>query len=146
MITASIPIAQRNWSRNYSSKKDMANYIKEQIDSDASTFVACQPDYLSTAILPFISHKIFYFPNEQRWGSYLIHDQQRTMNISYSNVVQNIADLPGFFKGYKNYFYLTLNEVPSDSINRYQIKLEKKSFDQYSGRQNTYYLYRLAVQ
>ena len=86
-------------------------------------------------------------PDDERWGSFVIWTQKRKSGLFNAEVVQNVADLPNKFKNYRRYFYITIYELPADSINYYHIKLLKKVIDPYlvsiANSWGTYYLYQL---
>jgi hypothetical protein len=84
-------------------------------------------------------------PDNHRWGSYVIWNQQRVSGIFNPGVVQNVIDLTKDHSGYNNYYYLTILELPADSVKYYHIELLKKTTDQHlvEAPWQTYYLYKL---
>jgi hypothetical protein len=133
---------------NYSEYvKDMAYYINSEVHPDSTTFIACHPDNISVGILPYMSIKSLYMPDNKKWGSYVIWNQQRESDIFNPGIVQNVTDLSKNHPGYKNYYYLTIHELPADSVKYYRIELLKKTTSQYlvnmGSDWQTYYLYKL---
>ena len=127
--------------------KEMATYIKENITSPRKTFMASYPDNLVVTIAPYVPGRLFYFPQSDRWGSFVIWNKERKAGRFNQDVTEHIADLPRIHKGYQQYFYLCLKEIPADSLSHYHIKEVKKVHSEYiQGRAHewaTYYLYQL---
>jgi hypothetical protein len=85
-------------------------------------------------------------PDNKRWGSYVIWNQQRReLSIFNPGVVQNVINLSKDHPGYKDYYYLTTQELPADSAKYYHIELLKKTTDQHlvGNPWPAYYLYKL---
>jgi len=151
MLILMIPTAGRiaiNKIKNYSEYvQEMAYFINNDIHPDSTAFIACHPGNISVGILPYMSIKSIYMPDSRMWGSYVTWNQQRESNIFNPGIVQNITDLSKDHPGYKNYYYLTIHEVPADSIKYYHIELLKKTTSQYlismGSEWQTYYLYKL---
>ena len=124
----------------------MTSFINNEIHPDSTTFIACYPGYISVRMLPYLGIKSFYLPDNKRWGSYVMNKQWEP-GIFNPAVVQNVMNLSMDHPGYKNYYYLTYYELPSDSLKHYHIELVKKTTDQYQlsiGRySNSYHLYKL---
>jgi hypothetical protein len=138
-----------SWAMNLAGKfsewgKEMAHFINNQIQPDSTTFMACYPGNLSSGVLPYMHIKSVYMPDENKWGSFTTWDQQRVSGIFNPNIVQNVANLAGYHAGYKKYYYLTIYELPEDSVKYYHIELLKKTTNQYKTSQwRTIYLYKL---
>ena len=148
MITTTVSLSLTN-IKNYSGYvKAMARFIDTRIQPDSTTFIASHPGNIGVGILPYL-HNIssVYMPDDKRWGSYVIWNQQRESNIFNPGIVQNITNLSKDHPGYKNYYYLTIYEVPADSAKYYRIELLNKTTSQYlvnmGSDWQTYYLYKL---
>lgn len=125
-------------------EKVMAEFINTRIQPDSTTFIACHPDNIGVYILPYLHIKLMYMPDNNRWGSHIIWNQQRESGIFNPGVVQNVINLSKDHPGYKNYYYLTLYELPADSVSYYHIELLKRATNQYlASRWRTFYLYKL---
>ena len=137
-----------NKIKNYSEYvKEMAYFMNNEIHPDSTTFIACHPGNISVGILPYLSIQSIYMPDNKRWGSYVTWNQQRESNIFNPRIVQNVTDLSKGHRGYKNYYYLTIHELPADSVKYYHIDLLKKTTSPYlvsmGSEWQTYYLYKL---
>jgi len=133
---------------NYSEYvKDMAYYINSEVHPDSTTFIACHPDNMSVGILPYLSIKSLYMPDNKKWGSYVTWNQQRISGIFNPAVVQNVVNLSKDHPGYNHYYYLTIHELPADSVKYHHIELLKEITSQYlvsvGSDWQTYYLYQL---
>jgi len=135
-----------NKIKNYSGYiQEMAYFINNDIRPDSSTFIACHPGNIGVGILPYLHIRSIYMPDNNRWGSYVIWNQQRVSGIFDPGVVQNVIKLTKDHSGYNNYYYLTILELPADSVKYYHIELLKKTTDQHlvEAPWQTYYLYKL---
>ncbi|MEI9943096.1 MAG: hypothetical protein WDN26_02655 [Chitinophagaceae bacterium] len=151
MITTSVSFTLKKINPGNNHKKEITDYIKKEINPGSKTFIACHPDNVAVAILPnLLPYKQFYMPDANRWGSYVIWNQERKSGLFNPDIVRNVADLSKKYMGYNEYFYLTINKLPVDSANYYHITLVKQSTNQYmvntANTWNTYYLYKLSSQ
>jgi hypothetical protein len=145
MISTAIILGINEWKYSGTSQKQMAAYIKAH--SDSKTFIAAYPEVIINPVSPFLPKQAFYFPQANRWGTYSIWYQQGNSGSFNPNILQHIAVLPKSHPGFKNYFYLTIKPLPTDSIKYYYIELMTKISDSPQVRPSdpwkTYYLYRL---
>jgi hypothetical protein len=85
--------------------------------------------------------------NESRWGSYVVWNRERVSGNFKPEIVQNVINLSKDHPEYKDHYYLTIYEIPRDSVKTNNIELLKKITEQdetYKGSQwSTYYLYKL---
>jgi hypothetical protein len=147
MVTTTVRVSINNIKNYADHKKAMGKFIDTKIQPDSTTFIACHPDYIAVGILPYLQIRSMYMPDDNRWGSYVIWNQQRESGIFNPGVVQNVMNLAKDHPGYKDYYYLTYYELPTDSVKHYHIDLLKKATNQYQrkiGRHShTYHLYKL---
>jgi hypothetical protein len=147
MITTSITIIAKRTRSEHNHKKEITDYIKNEIRPDSTDFIACHPDNVAAAILPKLDYKKFYMPDINRWGSYTIWNQQRKSGLFDSKVVRNVANLMPDHKGYKRYYYLTIHQLPPDSASHYNIVLLKQASSEHlenaGNNWHTYYLYEI---
>jgi len=147
MVTTAAGWALNN-SKNYSSwKMEMASFINYNIKPDSTTFIACYPGNLSASILPYVPFRFMYFADEQRWGSFTIWNEQRVSGNFNPGIIKNLIDLSTDHVGYKSYYYLTIKELPLDSVNYYHVKQLKKTTNHYiasaAKHWGSIYLYKL---
>jgi len=147
MFTTSISWTISNVKSYSVWKKEMANYINKKIQPDSNTFIACHPGNLSLSILPYIYTRLMYLTDENRWGSYTIWNQKLVSGSFNPGIVRNVAELSEEHRGYKDYYYLTINELQQDSAKYYDIELLKKTNNPHPANNTskwaTIYLYRL---
>lgn len=147
MITTSAGIIAKRTRFEHNHKKEITDYLKNEIRLDSTDFIACHPDNVGAAILPKLAHKEFYMPDINRWGSYIVWNQQRKSGLFDPGIVRNVADLVQNHKGYKRYYYLTIYKIPPDSANFHHVILLKQATSEHlenaGNNWHTYYLYEL---
>ena len=75
----------------YSNGKDVARYIQSQGLQDLP--IAGCIDYSASTVVGYLGVKQIYYPQGERWGSYIVWDKQRLENAGLDNCLQSAASL-----------------------------------------------------
>ena len=152
MVTGAVRLSLDNvnhyyYDRSGQEKKEMADFINRTIHPDSTTFIACHPATTGEGMLPYLRIKSMFMPNENRWGSYGLWNRQGELANFNPYLIENVINLSRNHPGYTNYYFLTIFELPIDSMRYYNIELLKKTTNKYLLREgsmwSTYYFYKL---
>ena len=125
---------------NYSSSKEMAKYINENIEK-GTVFIA-PIDYSVSAIIPYCKDYLFYCPQKQEYFTYVKWDLKRKKELNYDQFEEIIEDL----KNDKNVYIICPKEKLNDFIEKMLKNNEIKEVYQTSYSfisDESYYLFEL---
>jgi hypothetical protein len=148
LLTSGIAYSYNEWKYSFSNAKDAAIYLKSKISKEKKVFIAAFKDDRGSALLPYLIETKFYYPNSDRWGTYIIWNTDRYKTNFNPRILNNILALKEKHPGFTSYYYLSNKTLQQDSISHYGITLEANFTDHYNSsfmrEDEIYYLYKLS--
>ncbi len=86
-----IRVAYQDLTMPYSNGKSVAQYIQSH-GWQSKPIVGCL-DFSAQAVVGYLGIKNIYYPQGERWGSYIVWDQKRRENVGLDNCLQSAQSL-----------------------------------------------------
>lgn len=108
-------------SNNYSSSKEMAQFINSNIEEGA--VIITTEDYTASSIIPYCKEYKFYSPQRKGIFTYVIWDSERTTGVSYDEFKNIIKQLQSHSKVYIVTSKINLSNVIEELEKQNEISL-----------------------
>ncbi|RYY41584.1 MAG: hypothetical protein EOO08_00160 [Chitinophagaceae bacterium] len=90
-------------------------------------FVAADPPSASVTIAAFLPRDSFYFPLQQRWGTFVVWDKSLSGEVQLP--APSLSRLALQHPGYDVYYFITLSPLAADTLRSHRVVLIRESHE-----------------
>jgi hypothetical protein len=146
LIWRGVSEARKEWRYSFSDATDAAAYLSTRLAEEPRTLIIAHSDSRGAALLPYLPGTRLYYPQGNRWGTYIVWNQGRNDGTDWQPLPwPAVRQIRLAHPGYARYYFLSshpASETPPDTVAVPEAVFNRNGNSVTWGKEQ-YYLYRL---